>query len=324
MDELIVKRLRGRATDIEGRQLDHWRAESSENEAQYRAFVRHWQGTGEPNPPTVGPAPDLEEILRNAGAGGARGQARAAWRAVVRWRWAPYGLAGAAAAILTFLAVRSDGARDSTTRALFPVETSSGSGDITTLGLSDGSVVRVVPETRVEFPSSVDRREVVLEGRAFFAVTAGPTPFVIRTHVGEVTVHGTRFEISTNGDELRVVVVEGRVRLDGQAGVADVGAGQMAYLGLGSSPRILDHGDVWSVLEWPQGLLIYEDTPLTVVAEELSHHFGRDVTVSDGDLGRVRITAWFEDEPLEDVISAVCLVAVATCDVREAQVTIGR
>ena len=188
MDELIVKRLRGEATDIELQQLDHWRAESSENEQAYAAFISLWIRTGEPEAPALDPPPALEEIVREGDARRARGQARAARRAVLRSPWVGYGLTAAAVAVLIFLALPSDAERDSSTHGLFAVESSSSPGDITTLGLSDGSVVRMMPETRVEFPATEDRREVVLEGRAFFAVAAGPIPFVIRTRMGEVTV----------------------------------------------------------------------------------------------------------------------------------------
>ncbi len=324
MDEVIVKRLQGEATDIEIRQLDRWRAESSENEQAYSTFISLWNETCEPKTPTLRPAPTLEEIVREGDARRARSQARAARRAVLRSPWAGYGLTAAAVAVVIFFTLRSDAERGSSTHGLVPVESSSSPGDIMTLGLSDGSVVRMMPETRVEFPATEDRREVVLEGRAFFAVAAGPIPFVIRTRMGEVTVHGTRFEVLTNGDELRLVVVEGRVRLEGESGFAEVGPGQVAYLVLGSSPRVVDHSDVWSVLEWADGLLVYEATPLSMVAEELGRYFGRDVTIVDEALGRLRITAWFEDESLEEVISAVCLVAGVTCELSEAEVTIGR
>jgi transmembrane sensor len=324
MDDLILKRLRGEATDIEIRQLDHWRAESSENDREYRAFISLWSRTGEPAGPDVRPEPALEEIVREGDARRARGQARAARRAVIRSPWAGYGLAAAAVATVIFLNLPSDGQRGPSIRGLFPVESSSSPGDITTLGLSDGSVVRMMPETRVEFPATGDRREVMLEGKAFFAVVPGSIPFVVRTQVGEVTVHGTRFEILTREDELRLVVVEGSVRLEAGSEFAEVGPSQLAFLGRGSSPRVLDLEDVWSVLEWTDGLLIYEATPLSLVAEELSRHFGRDVTISDEELGQLRITAWFEDESIEEVVSAVCLVAGAVCEVSEAEVRIGR
>jgi transmembrane sensor len=324
MDDLIVKWLRGEATDIEVRQLDRWRTESPDNEREYRAFVGLWNKACEPQAPAVGPAPALEKIVREGDARRARGQDRAARRAVLRSPWFRYGLTAAAAAALIVFALPADVERDPPTHGLFPVESASSRGDITTLGLSDGSVVRMMPETRMEFPAAVDRREVVLEGRAFFAVTEGRVPFVVRTRLGHATVHGTRFEVLASGDELRLVVVEGNVRLEGESGSAEVGAGRVGYLSLGSPPWVVDHRDVWSVLEWTDGLLIYEATPLSLVAEELSRHFGRDVTIVDEALGQLRITAWFQDEPIEEVMSAVCLVAGVPCEVSEAEVTIGR
>jgi ferric-dicitrate binding protein FerR (iron transport regulator) len=86
----------------------------------------------------------------------------------------------------------------------------------------------------------------------------------------------------------------------------------------------LDLNDVWSALEWVGGLLIYESTPLSTVASELSRHFDREVSLLDEALGEVRITAWFEDESFEEVVSAVCLVAGVPCELGEERVTIGR
>lgn len=323
MDELIVKRLRGEATDIEIRQLDHWRAESQENEWAYRAFIGLWNETGEPAPAAVRPAPAAEEVVREANARRARKQARGARRRVLKSPWAAVGLT-AAAAVLVLWMIPSDTARDTATPGLFPVESSTSPQEITTLSLSDGSVLRVTPETRANFPAAADRREVVLEGRAFFAVAENPIPFVVRTLVGEVIVHGTRFEVQVSGDHLRLVVVEGTVRLGSGGGAPEVRSGQVAYLDRGSQPRIVDHTDVWSVLEWPNGLLIFEATPLSRVAEELSRYFRRDVTVVGDTIRELRITAWFEDESMEEVVSAVCVVAAVPCEVGETEVTIGR
>lgn len=323
MDELIVKKLRGEATDLEVRRLERWRSASPGNERDYRTFKNLWDASGEPEKPVVRPAPAVETILRLGDARRAKGRAHRPWEALARWPRAGYGLAAAAVVTLVFLALPWRAGWESSTEGLFPVGSSSGSGDITTLSLSDGSVVRATPGTRVDIPSSPGRREVVVEGKAFFAVAADPTPFVVRTAVGEVTVYGTRFEILTDGDELRVVVVEGIVRLSGRAGVADVEAGQVAYLGLSSSPRVVDPADVWDLLEWADGLLIFEGTPLSEVADELGRHFGRNVIIEDETLRQVRITAWFEDEPIEGVVSAVCLLAVADCEVGAVDVRIG-
>ncbi len=324
MDELIVKTLRGEATDIEVRQLDHWRAESKANETEYQAFLHLWHQASESAPPAINPPPASEVIMREGEARRARRGARASRRAALRSPWTGIGVAAAAAAVVLLLNLPSGVDRNAPTRGLYPVESSSSAGDITTLGLSDGSVVRMMPRTRMEFPARVDRREVTLEGRAFFAVTADPVPFLVRTRFGELTVHGTRFEVATTANELRVVVVEGEVRLEGESGSGGVGPGQVAYLRPGSPPQVVDHRDPWSMLEWEGGLLIFEATPLSTVAAEMAQHFGRHVFLADESLGELRITAWFEDETIEEVASAVCLVAGVPCEVSDDQVAIGR
>jgi transmembrane sensor len=194
-------------------------------------------------------------------------------------------------------------------------------GSVVTMVLSDGSVVRFRPGTQVQFPPSADRH-VVLSGTAFFAVASGERPFVVETDGGEVTVHGTRFEVRSEGTETRVVVVEGVVGLSGAAGSAEVSAGQVAYVTKGSAPRVLDRDDPWSLLEWEGGLLLFQETPLAEVADELGRHFGRRVRL-DQAVAERRITAWFGDEPWEEVVSALCLVAGARCEVGDSVVTMG-
>lgn len=330
MDDLTVKWLRGQATDIEVRQLEHWRSESLENRTAYDEFIDLWNRTAEPDRPAGAPSgvvsapPPLDGIIRKGDARRARAQSRAARRLVLRSPWTRMGLVGAAAAVLGLLFLPNNQALRTTAQGLFPVESSSSPSDVTTLGLSDGSVVRVMPETRVEFPATTDRREVVLEGRAFFAVRADPVPFVVQTRWGAVTVRGTRFEVLSNGEQLRVVVVEGRVQLETEMGEADLRPGQVAYLEEGSPPRVVDHRNVWSVLDWADGLLVYESTPLSMVVGELSGRFGLPVTLLDDSLGQLRITAWFEDETLEEVISALCLVVGTQCEIGETGVRIGR
>jgi len=162
-----------------------------------------------------------------------------------------------------------------------------------------------------------------LEGRAFFAVVPDDRPFVVRTSIGQVTVEGTRFEVATEGEWPRVVVVEGKVRLDTPGGRVEVRQGQVAYWSAGHAPVVTDHDDVWSVLEWPDGLLVFQATPLSTVADELERHFGLHVQVNDRASGDIRITAWFEDEPFDEVMSAVCLAAGVKCDIHDAGAVIG-
>lgn len=313
MDELIIRYLRGEATEFEVRQLEHWTAESKENERQFIETRRLWLMLDEMENPAVDPPPALTRVVETAERRRRRIRARETRRAALRSPWAGYGLAAAAVVTTLFLGVR--GVRDEPLpeSTLTPVESTSGSGNVMTMSLTDGSVVRLAPDARIEFPPASGRREVVLEGRAFFAVTESDTPFVVHTDLGEVSVHGTRFEVAAEESELRTIVLEGVVSVSGRAGSLRLEAGQIAYLGREGIPRMAESEDYWAMLDWPGGLLVFQETPLAQVAGEIGRHFGRTVRVADEEIGRLRITAWFQDEPLGEVVSAVCLIAGVRC-----------
>lgn len=320
MDELIVRRLRGEATDIEARRLDQWRAEASEHEEVYREVARLWERSGELTQPSVPSPPSVERIIRAAETRRRRGLRLGALR-LARL------VEAAAVVTLAALGYRAFAARGTLpgpATGLTPLESSVGPHRVMTVSLSDGSIVRAAAETHLEFPAASDRRRVILDGRAFFAVAHADLPFQVQTAAGTVTVTGTRFEVSTTPADTRVVVVEGTVQVGNEQGTTQVEAGQVAFLTRGSTARILDHADVWGLLDWSGGLLVFQATPLREVAAEVGRYFGVSVLVTDDALGARRITAWFEDEPLEDVVSALCIVADARCEVGGTEVTIGR
>jgi transmembrane sensor len=253
---------------------------------------------------------------------------RAGRNAFLHSRWFRIVAAGAAVVAIALISVpailRPARAPTQAVTRLTPVESSMGAGDVNTIALSDGSVIRTGASTRLEFPAAENRREVVLEGRAFFAVARAPTSFVVRTRVGTTTVRGTRFEIAMEGDELRLVVVEGSVRLEGDAGETDVLAGHVAWLRNGSPPRVVARDDVWELLDWSGGLMIFQETPLADVAREVGRHFGRSVHITDEEIAGRRITAWFGEESIDEVVSAVCMIAGAHCSLGDTAITIER
>ncbi len=318
MDELIVKQLEGRATDIEARRIDQWRRASAENERAWQEAREVWELMGSAAPAPSGTPPSAAEVTAAAEARRRRSAARRRGKGLLRSPWLSYGLAAAAVAALV-IAGMERGSRGAAPNLLTPTSSSTMAGNVVTMSLSDGTVVRMATSTHLRFPPRSDGREVELEGRAFFAVAPGDVPFVVRTDVGSVTVHGTRFEVRAEGDELRLVVVEGRVLLEGRGGTAEVAPGQVAFLSRGGAPRVVDREDVWALLEWPAGLLLFQATPLAEVAEEIGRRFGRPVEVDPAIASR-RVTAWFEDESLDEVVSAVCLVAGASCEVGQAAV----
>jgi len=328
VDELILKHLAGESSDIEARRLEAWRASDPDHERLFRELQAVWDVTGPDGAPherggdhapnaTAGP-PDLRLVLEEA----ERRRTRRGRRRLIRSPWAGWSLA--AAAVVALVWVTGGGRTDAPSGpALTSVESTRGVADEVTMGLNDGSVLRLAAASTVEFPPDPDRRRVVLEGRAFFAVAESDRPFVVESGEGEVTVTGTRFEVRSGSGGMRVVVVEGEVTLSGPRGAVVLRSGQVGHLPRGERPRAVEEADVWGLLDWPGGLLLFQDTPLERVAEELGWHF-RQAFVVDSALADRRVTAWFGDEELDEVVASVCLVAGARCLLEDDTVRVGR
>lgn len=199
-----------------------------------------------------------------------------------------------------------------------------GSNSATTALLSDGSVARLAPGSRLRVASWSTRHRVVdLEGRAFFAVAHDARhPFTVRAAGSETEVLGTRFEVAADRAGVRVVVVEGRVALTAAAGRIEVSAGEVSQAREGLPLSVVRVADVYALLDWPGGLLLFQSTPLAQVAREVGRRFGRPVRVTDGEFARRQVTAWFTDESLEEVVGAICAIVAAHCEMRDTLVTV--
>jgi ferric-dicitrate binding protein FerR (iron transport regulator) len=105
------------------------------------------------------------------------------------------------------------------------------------------------------------------------------------------------------------------VEVSNPGGTVEVGPGQVCLVESGGQPEVTVADDVYALLSWSDGILVYQATPLSQVAEEVSRHYGRPLRVADPNLARRRITAWFLEEPFEEVAEALCQAAGAVCRV---------
>ena len=175
-----------------------------------------------------------------------------------------------------------------------------------TVVLDDGSFVRLAPGSRLEQWPAQGERRLSLTGRAFFAVTHDAVrPFTVDVADAQIRVLGTRFEVADVNGGVRAVVVEGRVGVSNAFGSAEAAAGSVARVAAGAAPAVSPVEDVRALLDWPEGLLVFQATPLRDVAAEVGRHFGRTVEVEGMELGELRISAFFEEEVFEEVVQAI-------------------
>ena len=333
MDNLIIRVLNGDASPFEVQRLSRWRDESPENEALFRELSKVWELTAPEPGEKTSAHPPVAEVLKAAEAlgvdeGSASEDSQEAsppsspgGTRVLKPRrpWRSWGLM---AASVTALAIGL--------RAMGPLgpnplaEYRAPSGETLTVTLNDGSFVRMAEGSLLRVWDESSQREVSLEGKAFFAVTRDESrPFTVRTDHGDIRVLGTRFEVGESEDGVRAVVVEGLVSLSNEAGAVEVPAGSMARMSEGVAPVAEEAPDLWSLLDWPDGILVFQETPLVEVAAEVSRHFQQPLRVADPELGSRRITAWFQWESFTDVSDAICAVVGAPCQETELGVTMG-
>ncbi len=199
-------------------------------------------------------------------------------------------LAVAALALLAsitalFLVINRDTARSYAT----------GIGEQRTIQLMDGSTVELNSRSRVKVRFTDHRREVALiEGQALFRVAKDKQrTFVVRAGEAEVRAVGTEFDVYRKHTETVVTVVEGRVETypgsDGGAAAIVLSAGEQLTV-LPHTVTKPTRADTVAATAWVQKRLIFEETPLSEVAEEFNRYNRRPLAIDDPELQKLKIS----------------------------------
>ena len=319
MEDLIFRSLRAETTDLEEHQLRRWREASAENETLFQEVALLHQMPVDRIGLPPGPPPSRPAVAAIMSRGDAR-RATTRQRAVLR-RWVPRVAAVLAAASIVgvFFRVVLPGVNHTLSATQFTTSRR----ETVTAELSDGSLVRLGPDSWLRFDRAGSRREAHLRGQGFFAVAKDPArPFVIRTDAGVVRVVGTRFEIQARERKLRLAVVEGSVALKAAGVEVRLGAGDVSEVEEGHPPSVVKVQDVLSLLDWPAGSLVFQSTPLWQVATEFERHYQLRVKIADSALARRTVTAWFSDQSATEALTTVCRVVRARCTIGDSVATI--
>ncbi|MEX2374389.1 MAG: FecR domain-containing protein [Dehalococcoidia bacterium] len=325
-DDMLARVLTGRATDAERRRVEEWCRQSDANERRLQDLARllSWARDAEGQRPISRP-PEIGSILAaglEAESVGGVASGTSPRKKPARFR---RGLMAAAA--LVVLAI--GGPRLFTTAALSPDfgvhQFRTGPSEQATVVLTDGTVVRLAPESRLALDEASADRSVSLVGRAYFSVAGDETrPFTVTTGAGNVKVLGTRFVLDASVEDLSLVVVEGRVALTGPEEEDDVEVRdrQMARVVKGIRLPIVEVDDPSSFADWFGDFLAFQNTPLREAATEIERAYNVTIDIADPALAERTITAWFAGWDLPEVMEVVCIVANARCDINESTVRI--
>lgn len=185
-------------------------------------------------------------------------------------------------------------------------------GEVLEVTLADGSRATLSSDSRLRVRMDRRARHLALErGEAFFDVAHDPArPFVVDAGGHRATAIGTRYSVRRDEATLRVVVAEGKVRLEGAPGadgqvrpVSLLPAGSVATVGRnGVLVRSLPVEEAQRYLEWRQGFLAFDDVPLTQAAAEFNRFNARRLELADPEVAGLRIGGNFRWSNLDGFV----------------------
>jgi ferric-dicitrate binding protein FerR (iron transport regulator) len=175
-------------------------------------------------------------------------------------------------------------------------------GEKSTIELPDYSSVTLNAHSKIEYDKGQwnTKREIHLDGEAFFKVLKGSTFSVITTD-GIVTVVGTQFNVKQRDHYFEVICYEGKVKVSSNG-----------------IERLLEIGDTYQLLEgnflerktvskapsWRDNISIFEAIPLKEVLAELERQYNIEITYKNININRL-FTGGFEHDNLGNALIAI-------------------
>jgi transmembrane sensor len=174
-------------------------------------------------------------------------------------------------------------------------------GGIASVPMSDGSNITLNTDSEIRVALTAQERRVELDqGEAFFEVTKNPArPFVVRAGNKRVIAVGTQFSVRRDAEDLRIVVTEGKVRVETESntprGAAEpLTAGTIA---LASDTGVLLQKGTLSeaedALSWRTGTLIFREVTLADAAAEFNRYNTRKVVIEDPKVAALHVAGRF-------------------------------
>ncbi|MHA7831689.1 MAG: FecR family protein [Flagellimonas sp.] len=191
-------------------------------------------------------------------------------------------------------------------------------GKTLSVTLQDGSVVMLNSGSSMTYPSSfvpMDKREVALNGEAFFEITKNPEkPFIVKTKTMYTQVFGTVFNVSAYEEDGpgQVVLVEGSVGVGKSKAVLNSKDFQMlkphqkATAVLGNDVDfIVEDVDVSSYISWTKGILAFENESMGQIIKRLQRQYDIAIVNQFEELEERRFTGMFDEESIDNVLRTI-------------------
>ena len=259
-----------------------------------QAEFRAWLAAAPANEAAWRSVSHTSRVLARAGDDPSNGSSRPSHPhapAGLRWLLRPRH-ALVAAAVVCLLAVFAPGLL-----VQLRADHTTGTGQISSLRLNDGSSVQLGPSSalRLDF-SPKERRVMLMSGEALFDVTHDEErPFRVITRDTTTTVLGTRFDVAQMASGTSVAVARGHVQVEASVGGASFDLRPGDWVRVGTDGTAEEGGDMPGyLLTGPGSRLAVRNRPVAEVIERLRPWFGGRIVIADEGVGSQPVTGVFD------------------------------
>ena len=174
------------------------------------------------------------------------------------------------------------------------------------LTLPDGSEVWLYPDSRLKFPQrfASNKREVVLEGQAYFSVVKNTEqPFVVFANGMQTTVLGTEFVVSAyENTEPTVALVSGKVEVKKDMAKAVLTPGKQARLNA-NGQFTMNNVDTEQYVHWRDGYFYFDNATLHDILLAIGRNYNVCVICPNPESLNVRMRFIANrNEPLSNIV----------------------
>ncbi len=344
MDEsIIIKVIRGEATQEENKVVLEWIKESPENLKKFSQQKMLWTLSSLPN--ENAPFQELalfNEIVKN------RKNTPIEKKINEELKWKRRTLVSMAAAVILLVAliggifnsnngtkiVRSTNAITSLDSHINMRSLYTDTGVKGKVTLPDGSTVWLNSNSKITYPDvfSDHSRRVELSGEAFFEVASDSLrPMIVSTGKGfSIEVLGTKFSLRSyeNDSDSRAILYNGSIKLITNKGTNSESSLKMVpndcAIIMESGIAILSKIVEPNKDAWMKGELIFEDTPMKEVLKVLERWYGKQFDIKDNTFYDYKLNASFKSESLIQVLEIINLCTSSQYKITDDTVTFSK
>jgi transmembrane sensor len=186
-------------------------------------------------------------------------------------------------------------------------------GAISTVALADGSKITLNTDSQIHVALDARERRIELDqGEAFFEVAKDPArPFIVEIADKRVIAVGTKFSVRRVSNDIRVLVTEGRVKIER---VGSPAKAPQTQLTAGSEARtaqaavLVDQPapmEVEQLLSWRTGYIVFRDTTLADAVADFNRYTVRKIFIEDPAIANIRIGGNFRSDNADAFLALI-------------------